>query len=221
MTKNTIKSNASQSTLSTFIIHVKKLPKAKIAFTFFALGSPFIYWGLVLAVLYNPDILTWLRLEPFVQYLIQLQSSGYENLVQLRDPEFADYFFHAASLLVLGTINSLFVIFVILFLNDLPKFYKDYLLYTHCFNLHSSKFFLKYDIVLTPLILIVLGWFMMFAPSHMSYGGRFPPNFFGIGLFMFSWAVFSFLFQSYLIMVKSKISHVFFPKLKNLLGGKQ
>ena len=220
MTKNSVKSESLQSAVSSLIANVKYISKAKIALAIFVLGSPFLYWGLILVVLFNPDIMTWLGLEPFVQYLIKLQSAGYDNLVLLKDHEFADYFFHfhAASLLVLGTINSLFVIFIILFLDDYPKFDKDYYLSTHGYNL--SKFSLKYRPILMLLPLILLVWFIIFAPSQMSYGRKFSPNFFGIGLFMFFGAAFSFFFQGYLIMVMSNISHVFWPKLKNLLGGK-
>ena len=71
-----------------------KHSKARVALVAVILGGPFIYLGLILIVLYRPEVMTWLGLKSFVAYLIELQPAGYENLVRLNSPAFADYFFN-------------------------------------------------------------------------------------------------------------------------------
>jgi hypothetical protein len=90
----------------------KRSHKAATALTTIICGGPFIYLGLILVVVYNPEITTWLGLEPFAQYLVQLHPKGYQHLTWLNDAEFADYFFrfYAASLIIIGVLLTATII---------------------------------------------------------------------------------------------------------------
>ena len=58
------------------------------------------YFSLIIIVLFDPEVMLWLGLDPYVRYLTQeLQPGGFDHVASLRGPEFAhDFFrFHAAS----------------------------------------------------------------------------------------------------------------------------
>ena len=201
-----------------------KHSKAGIALVAVILGGPFVYLGLILIVLYRPEVMTWLGLEPFVAYLIELQLAGYENLVRLNSSAFADYFFnfHAASLLAMGIINSLFIILIVASLSSFPKIDMVFLRSTNSPYLSglSARHFEIKIWILTAFV-IWNGWFLISAPAQMEIKTKFPPNNSGIGLSILLWVIFSFFFQIVTAIISSTFLHYYWPNLRSWLVNKR
>ena len=94
--------------------------------TSFWLIPSVVYFLLIRAVIAQPEVMTSLGLEPFVDYVIyDFQFEDYVNLVQLHsvEPEFAMslFYIHAASMLIVGA----FLVIVSVGMLALPMFFPN------------------------------------------------------------------------------------------------
>lgn len=170
---------------------VEKGSKASILFSLVIYGGMFLHLLAMISVIYNPNIMMLLELEPVVQYMIQLQPDGYNNLVQLKNREFADYFFHihTASILFHLLYFSLMCIMVILINEtsygkplDLNKIIKV----SQKFRQTGVKFLdSPLWILFGFFLLCYMQWYLLTAAEQMEIKSRFSPNSWGIGKYVF------------------------------------
>jgi hypothetical protein len=153
----------------------KRSHKAATVLVSIICGGPFIYLGLILVVVYNPEITTWLGLEPFAQYLVQLHPKGYQHLTWLNDAEFADYFFrfYAASLLIIGVLLTATIICAASLSKNSIAYKKMLTGYKHQRNGEGnslSKVIFGYFSLL--MILCLSLWWILFLPVIPGSGGK-------------------------------------------------
>ncbi len=228
MTKNATKDEGQLSSEGGLLAqNAKKRSKTEIALTAVVLGGPFVYLGLILVVLYNPNVMTWLGLEPLVQYLMHLQPAGYENLVQLNSPEFADYFFHlhAASILIYVFFLVTIVITTVFacesgyikpmdfnkIKNDLQDFNRGMLIAV------KPTIGLWLGFLFVP----ILGWLLFSSPEQMEIKSKLPPDNRGVGFYIFLSFLYSFLFIGCIAASIIFLRLNCWPNLKSRLVVKQ
>ena len=191
----------------------EKKSKAEISVSVIILGGPFVYLGLILVVLYEPAVMAWLGLDSFVQYLIQIQPAGYENLVRLRNPEFADYFFHfhAATMLIF------FVLCLSMFIAT--EIYRR----KHGLNIEMksqiqagkvNKVFWYGVVVLVIGLYCNLNW-----PTLADDGGKLSVTSGGLGMFVFASVTSMIMILLSMTVLYLLIVEHYWPKVKNWLVG--
>ena len=190
--------------------NTEKKSKAEISVI---LGGAFIYLGLILVVLYEPDVMMWLGLKPFVQYLIQIQPAGYEKLVRLTNPEFADYFFHfhAATMLIF------FVLCLSMFIATEIYRRKHGLGIDIKSKIQAGK---ANKMFWASAVFFIIGLYCNFNwPTLADDGGKFSVTDGGLGEFVFLSFLTMIMFLGSIMGLHLLMVEHYWPKFKNWLVG--